>query len=157
MAERLKVDVPNKGKPEWVQTLLQFQRPDRRKALWQLFDTFSLYALLWCLMILNLRLVQSVWIHLGLLVVAAGVYVRIFIFFHDCCHQSFFTSRQVNTMVGHICGVLTVTPYESWRRSHGIHHNTVSDLDRRGHGAIPGRNDANHARQPAVAWSQALG
>ena len=39
-------------------------------------------------------------------------------------------------MLGHICGVLTFTPYENWRRSHGIHHNTVSDLDRRGRGDV---------------------
>lgn len=136
MAEESNVKVHNDGKPQWYRTLLEFQRPDRRKALWQIFNTFSLYALLWCLMVLNLRLYQSVWIHLGLLVVAAGVYVRIFIFFHDCCHQSFFASRRANTILGHICGVLTFTPYESWRRSHGIHHNTVSDLDRRGHGDV---------------------
>ncbi len=66
MAERLNVNVPNGGKPQWYRTLLQFQRPDRKKALWQMFNTFTLYALLWCLMVLNLRLYQSVWIHLGL-------------------------------------------------------------------------------------------
>lgn len=123
-------------KPEWYQTLLEYQRPDRKKALWQIGSTFTLYALVWCLLVFHLRWYQSVWIHVGLLVVGAGLLVRIFIFFHDCCHRSFFASRRMNAIFGHICGVLSFTPYESWRRSHGIHHNTVNDLDRRGKGDV---------------------
>ena len=33
-------------------------------------------------------------------------------------------------------GVLTLTPYHHWRRSHNIHHATASDLERRGTGDI---------------------
>jgi omega-6 fatty acid desaturase (delta-12 desaturase) len=32
--------------------------------------------------------------------------------------------------------VLTFTPYEEWRKSHGWHHNTFGDLDRRGKGDV---------------------
>jgi acyl-lipid omega-6 desaturase (Delta-12 desaturase) len=123
-------------KPRWHQIVLQFKRPDSKKAFWQIVVTFTLYVFLWCLMILNLGWYHSVWIHLGLLLIAAGILVKIFTIFHDCCHQSYFVSRRMNTIWGHICGILTFTPYESWRRSHGIHHNTVSDLDRRGHGDV---------------------
>ncbi len=124
------------GRPEWYQTLMAFKRPDHTKAVWQMVNTFGLYVLAWALMILNLGGYQSGWIHIYLLVIAAGLQVRIFIIFHDCCHQTFLASRRMNTLLGHICGVLTFTPYESWRRSHGIHHNTVNDLDRRGRGDV---------------------
>jgi omega-6 fatty acid desaturase (delta-12 desaturase) len=67
---------------------------------------------------------------------AAGLLVRIFIFFHDCAHQSFFASKKANTVLGYLCGVLTFTPYEEWRKSHGWHHNTFGDLDRRGKGDV---------------------
>lgn len=136
MADNDNAAVQRETKPGWYRTILQHQRPDRKKALWQLSNTFTLYALLWGLMVVNLTWLQNVLIHLGLMLIAAGALVRIFIFFHDCCHQSFFASRRINTILGHICGILTFTPYESWRRSHGIHHNTVSDLDRRGYGDV---------------------
>lgn len=51
-------------------------------------------------------------------------------------HQSFFASRKANTALGYMCGILTFTPYEEWRKSHGIHHNTAGDLDRRGKGDV---------------------
>ena len=124
------------NKPPWHQTLAMYQHADRKKALWQTVNTFTLYILAWGLMILNLRHYHSAWIHLALLLIASGLFLRIFIFFHDCSHQSFFASRRANTFLGHICGILTFTPFESWRRSHSIHHNTVSNLDRRGHGDI---------------------
>jgi len=67
--------------------------------------------------------------------VPAAVFLgRILIFFHDCVHSSFFASRRANAILGRICGILTFTPYEDWRRAHGIHHATVGDLDRRGVG-----------------------
>jgi fatty acid desaturase len=38
--------------------------------------------------------------------------------------------------VGRAFGVLTMTPYDHWRRSHAIHHGTSGNLDRRGIGDI---------------------
>ena len=35
-----------------------------------------------------------------------------------------------------IAGVLTLTPYDFWRRTHAIHHSTSGNLDRRGIGDI---------------------
>ena len=78
----------------------------------------------------------SYWIVLCLGAVASGLLVRIFIFFHDCAHQSLFASRKANTVLGYICGILTFTPFEEWRMSHGWHHNTFGDLDRRGKGDV---------------------
>jgi omega-6 fatty acid desaturase (delta-12 desaturase) len=78
----------------------------------------------------------SYWVTLGLAMVAGGLLVRIFIFFHDCAHQSFFASPKANSALGFICGILTFTPFEEWRMSHGWHHNTSGDLDRRGKGDV---------------------
>ena len=64
------------------------------------------------------------------------VLVRIFIIFHDCCHYSFFKSRQHNKILGTITGVLTMFPYSQWGHSHAIHHATSSNLDKRGTGDI---------------------
>jgi acyl-lipid omega-6 desaturase (Delta-12 desaturase) len=42
----------------------------------------------------------------------------------------------VNDWVGRLIGVLTLTPYDFWRRAHGIHHATSGNLDQRGIGDI---------------------
>lgn len=70
-----------------------------------------------------------------LMAVPAGLFmVRLFILFHDCAHQSFFSSKRANRIFGYISGVLTFAAYEKWRASHWKHHATVADLDRRGTG-----------------------
>ena len=55
---------------------------------------------------------------------------------HDCGHGAFFPNRLANDWVGRIIGVLTMTPYDFWRRTHAIHHATSGNLDRRGIGDI---------------------
>jgi omega-6 fatty acid desaturase (delta-12 desaturase) len=72
---------------------------------------------------------------LALVVLAAGLLVRVFIVQHDCGHGSFFRSRRLNDLVGMACSVLTFTPYASWRRQHSCHHRNWNNLDRRESGA----------------------
>ncbi|KAK9906459.1 hypothetical protein WJX75_002130 [Coccomyxa subellipsoidea] len=43
----------------------------------------------------------------------AGVNVRIFIIFHDCCHGNFFRSRRANMIVGRLTGALQYTSYSA--------------------------------------------
>jgi omega-6 fatty acid desaturase (delta-12 desaturase) len=124
------------ARPDWYKSVARYQQPDLRKAVWQLVDTFVPYAVLWAVMVRTVQLGVSYWITLALAVVAAGFMARIFIIFHDCGHGSFFASRQANTIVGYVCGILTFTPYEDWRHAHGVHHATVGDLDRRGTGDV---------------------
>ena len=67
---------------------------------------------------------------------AAGFLVRLFMIQHDCGHGAFFPHKQVNDWIGRIIGVLTMTPYDFWRRTHSMHHATSGNLDRRGMGDI---------------------
>ena len=67
---------------------------------------------------------------------AAGFLVRLFMIQHDCGHGAFFSHRQVNDWVGRVIGVLTLTPYDFWRRTHAMHHATAGNLDRRGMGDV---------------------
>ena len=43
---------------------------------------------------------------------------------------------RTNDWVGRVIGVLTLTPYDFWRRTHAVHHSTSGNLDRRGMGDI---------------------
>ena len=67
---------------------------------------------------------------------AAGLLIRLFLIQHDCGHGSFFPNKLANDWVGRALGVLTMTPYDHWRRTHAIHHATSGNLDRRGIGDI---------------------
>lgn len=127
---------PKVIKPDWYKAISKYEQPNLQKAIWQLVNTFTPYFALWVLMVFTIQQGYSYWVTLALVVVAGALLVRIFIFFHDCCHGSFFAWRRANRVLGYISGILTFTPYEDWRRSHAGHHATVGDLDRRGVGDI---------------------
>jgi len=116
--------------------LSRYEKPDVRKATWQFVNTFVPYAALWAVMVWMVRKGISYWLLLPLVVLASGLLIRIFIFFHDCCHGSFFASRRANEVLGYVTGLLTFTPYEAWRHPHARHHATAGDLDRRGMGDV---------------------
>jgi hypothetical protein len=67
-------------------------RPSAKSAVWQLINTLAPYVLLWRLM--HLTLDVSLWLTVVLAVVAGAFLVRVFIIFHDCGHESFFSSRR---------------------------------------------------------------
>jgi omega-6 fatty acid desaturase (delta-12 desaturase) len=67
---------------------------------------------------------------------AAGFLVRLFMIQHDCGHGAFFRQRLANDWTGRIIGVLTLTPYDHWRRSHTVHHASSGNLDHRGIGHV---------------------
>jgi omega-6 fatty acid desaturase (delta-12 desaturase) len=123
-----------KTRPEWYEATARFQKPALRKSIWQILNTFIPYFALWYVMIRLLQAGTS-YITILLLAIPTGLFlVRIFIFFHDCTHGSFFASKGANTLLGYITGILTFTPFDRWRSSHWTHHATVADLDRRGTG-----------------------
>jgi omega-6 fatty acid desaturase (delta-12 desaturase) len=124
------------ARPEWHQQVASYARPDHRKAIWQLVNTFVPYIALWAVMVYCIQTGVPYWVTLALAVVAGGLLVRIFIISHDAGHGSFFASPKANEIVGYITGILTFTAYHSWRTSHAGHHATAGNLDRRGVGDV---------------------
>jgi omega-6 fatty acid desaturase (delta-12 desaturase) len=130
-------DVPleiDAGKLPWQQVIAKYQQPQVSRSVWQVINTLVPYFALWFLMVLSLKV--SYWLTLLLAIPAAGFMMRTFILFHDCGHGSFFESKRANDTLGIITGILTFTPYYSWRHAHAVHHATVADLDRRGVGDV---------------------
>lgn len=99
-----------------------------------MINTIPPFFILWFLAYQSLEI--SYFLTLGLGIVAAGFVVRIFIIFHDCCHGSFFKNKKLNNLVGTLTGIVTMFPYEKWKREHSIHHATSGNLDKRGTGDI---------------------
>jgi len=115
-------------------TLHRYCEPSVRRALFEVGVTVLPLVLLWVLMWWSLSV--GYWLTLLLAVPAGGFLVRLFIIQHDCGHGAFFRNRTANTWVGRVLGVLTLTPYDYWKRNHAVHHATSSNLDRRGIGDI---------------------
>ncbi|ARK28864.1 fatty acid desaturase [Halalkalibacter krulwichiae] len=111
-----------------------FEKSDVKKSIRQILNTIPPFFLLWFLAYQSLSI--SIWLSLALSVIAAGFVVRIFIIFHDCCHGSFFKNKKANNIVGTITGIITMFPYEKWKREHSIHHATSGNLDKRGIGDV---------------------
>jgi omega-6 fatty acid desaturase (delta-12 desaturase) len=76
------------------------------------------------------------WLSLIIAVPTAGFLVRLFMIQHDCGHGAFFRERAANDWLGRMIGLVTLTPYDVWRRNHAIHHATSGNLGRRGIGDV---------------------
>jgi omega-6 fatty acid desaturase (delta-12 desaturase) len=115
-------------------TLARYREPDCARSALEVTITAGPFALMWVLMWASLD--AGYWICLLLTVPTAGFLVRLFMIQHDCGHGSFFRHRVANDWVGRVIGVLTLTPYDLWRRAHALHHAHSGNLDRRGIGDI---------------------
>lgn len=114
--------------------LIRYREPNCTRSVIEVVITVVPFALLWVLMWASLDI--GYWICLLLAVPAAGFLVRLFMIQHDCGHGSFFRHRSANDWVGRVIGVLTLTPYDFWRRAHAFHHASSGNLDHRGIGDI---------------------
>lgn len=119
----------NTAKMAWKSMVKPYQSAEVKRSVWQVINSFGLMFILWIAMYFSLQV--SYWLTLVLAVLTAGMVMRIFIIQHDCGHGSFFGSRKANDRLGNICGVVTLTPYYQWRKSHAIHHATAGNLNRR--------------------------
>jgi acyl-lipid omega-6 desaturase (Delta-12 desaturase) len=127
---------PNiRGTPDscaWARVLPRYREPSCARGVLELVITAVPFVLLWILMWATLD--SGCWICLLLAVPAAGFLVRLFMIQHDCGHGSFFPHRLANDWTGRVIGVLTLTPYDFWRRIHALHHASSGNLDHRGIG-----------------------
>jgi len=117
-----------------TQDLARYRQPNHGRSIFEIVITAIPFILLWLSMWLALGIGYG--LYLLLAVPAAGFLVRLFMIQHDCGHGAFFRHRSANDWVGRVIGVLTLTPYGFWRRSHAVHHASSGNLDRRGIGAV---------------------
>jgi len=122
------------SKVHWKQLVKEYRRSDHKRSLMQLVSTWLLFIAVWWAMIQSLAF--PYWTTLALAAVAGGLTIRLFGFFHDCVHDSFFRSPAANRWVGRFIGLVSFTPFAYWRRTHRMHHATSGNLDRRGVGDI---------------------
>jgi acyl-lipid omega-6 desaturase (Delta-12 desaturase) len=140
-------------RPEVYRTTEPFSRPRAGRAAAEAAGTFLPYLAMTVGTMLLVRQGHP-WLAVPVAVLASGFLVRVFIIFHDCCHGSFLPSRRANRVVGYAAGLLVLTPFEQWQRSHAEHHAGVGDLDRRGAGDVWTMTVAEYREAPR--WKRLL-
>ncbi len=119
---------------DWLPILNDYRDASQFRSIFEIAITAIPYVLLWIAMWVCLQ--WSFLLSLVIAVPAAGFLVRLFMIQHDCGHGAFFRRRVTNDWTGRIISVLTLTPYDAWRRSHSVHHASSGNLDERGIGDI---------------------
>lgn len=112
----------------------RYEKPNHKHSIWQLINSVLPYSMAWYLAAMSMS--YSLWVSIPLSVIASGLFIRIFIIFHDCGHYSFFRNRRGNEIVGMMTGILTFFSYYKWRYDHAVHHATSGNLDHRGTGDL---------------------
>ena len=119
---------------KWKEILSPYFGPDNTRSVTQLTLSAVLFFGTWAVMLWSLNV--SYVLTVALAVVAAGFLMRLFMIQHDCGHGSYFKSQRVANAVGFCIGVLTLTPYHYWRKTHAVHHAHSGDLDLKSFGEI---------------------
>ncbi|MAU51478.1 MAG: fatty acid desaturase [Roseovarius sp.] len=135
MTEPATTTQPQLHASEWSRLMARYRTPDPARSLFELFVTVAPFVAIWAVAwwMLSVSTVLAVVLALG----NAAFLVRLFMIQHDCGHGSLFRSRRTCDWVGRIIGIVTLTPYDVWRKTHATHHATTGNLDRRGVGDMP--------------------
>lgn len=128
------INVPNMAPRDWVQILAKYRDPSVFRSSFELAVSLVPFVVLW---------IAACWVaghsYVAAFLISAlnGCFlVRLFCIQHDCGHGSFFSNRNLSDWVGRALGVVTLTPYDVWRRTHSIHHSHAGDLGHRGIGDV---------------------
>ena len=119
---------------DWIKVLSEYRDPSAWRSSFEVAVTIVPFVALWALAWWALSI--SAWLTLAISMCNAAFLLRLFAIQHDCGHGAFFKSRAVSDWLGRGLGVLTLTPYDVWRRAHSIHHSGAGNLGRRDLGEI---------------------
>ena len=124
-----------KSTESWQQKLSRYRKPDVTRAAFELLVTAVPFALVWLTMSYAFHNGHA-WLYALLLLPASLLLVRLFMIQHDCGHGAFLPGKRSNDWTGRLISILTLAPYDHWRRCHAAHHATSGNLSRRGVGDI---------------------
>lgn len=117
-----------------MRDLQAFRDPRPSRSSWELAITLIPFLVLFAAIAVAVQ--AGYFVALAATPVAGLFLLRLFIIQHDCGHGAFLPSRAGNDWIGRALGVLTLTPYDCWRRAHALHHANTGNLDARGFGDV---------------------
>lgn len=114
--------------------LQAFRDPSPVRSGWELVITLMPFLALFVAIAMAVK--AGYWLALLATPLAGLFLLRLFIIQHDCGHGAFLKYKASNDWIGRALGVLTLTPYDCWQRSHALHHAGTGNLDARGYGDV---------------------
>ena len=133
---------------QWREILGPYGGADLRRSLTQILTSATPFFVSWYAAYRALSV--GYWLTLILAVPTAAFVMRLFLIQHDCGHGSFFKSQKVADRVGFWLGVVTLTPYRYWRKTHAYHHAHSGDLGFRGLGDVDTITVAEYYDKPLL-------
>jgi len=130
-------DTDSEARPsarDWVKTLAQYRDPSSWRSSFELAVTVIPFVVLWVAACFSLK--YSFLLAFAISALNGAFLLRLFIIQHDCGHSSFVANRTLSDWIGRALGVLTLTPYDVWKRTHAQHHGHHGNLDHRGIGDV---------------------
>ena len=124
----------HKDAREWVSVLAKYREPNTLRSSFELGVSVVPFVVLWAMACWMASFSYTAAFAIALF--NGAFLLRLFCIQHDCGHGSFFNNRTLSDWVGRALGVVTLTPYDVWRRTHSIHHSHAGDLDHRGIGDV---------------------
>lgn len=118
----------------WLKALANYRQPRKLRSALELLVT--VVPLIGFSAIAYVSVAYGFWLGLVAIVPASAFLLRIFMIQHDCGHGSLFAHRRLDDWTGRLIGIVTLTPYDYWRRAHATHHASAGNLDERGVGDI---------------------
>ena len=119
---------PNLAPSDWSRAMAKYRQPIHSRSIFELTVTVAPFVAIWAVAWWMLSI--STALAMALALVNAAFLVRLFMIQHDCGHGSLFRNRRLCDWIGRVIGVITLTPYDVWRKTHAIHHATTGNLDR---------------------------
>jgi len=137
---------------DWVKVLANYREPNQLRSAFELGVSIVPFVLLWGLAWWSLSF--SYWLTLAISIFNGAFLVRLFAIQHDCGHGAFFKNRFFSDWLGRLIGVITLTPYDVWRRTHSVHHSASGNLERRGIGDVHTKTVAEY--RAMTPWNRLL-
>ena len=103
-----------------VKSLVAYRKPSASRGWYELAVTFVPFVVLMACMMWGVA--AGDYAALVFTPLAGLLLLRMFIIQHDCGHGAFMPRKRDNDRIGRVIGVLTLTPYDCWKRSHELHH-----------------------------------
>lgn len=133
----LKDDVCSESKerlvgPRLVRATRPYAQEDVGRSRWLLAQTLMILVLLHTGIIF-----APMWAKPIFSVVTGGVYVRLFIFYHDFLHGAQLTTHWLTRFLMHGVGYLMLTTTGVWRETHDFHHRCNARVIGSGIGSFP--------------------
>jgi len=96
------------------------------------FIDFSIHIFIMCSLFYSLWYFRNNWFSILIIPLLALMFVRSFVVFHDCCHNSYTPNKTLNYIISHIMGTIMFTS-PNWFLDHHTHHLVNGNIENKQH------------------------